>query len=147
MSFNGAARVRLAETTEAQLWAETVARGFMPEGELPQSLLDLMITSVNSGAGRFFFADINGQVAGGGMLTIHDGIASLGGASTLPDFRNRGAQTALVRARLAFAAEQGCELAMVTTLPGTISQRHAERQGFRGVSARSKLQLPVAASR
>jgi GNAT superfamily N-acetyltransferase len=98
-----------------------------------------MITSLHSAVGAYFLAEINGQVAGGGVLTMHENIASLGGASTLPAFRNRGAQTALLRARLAFAAEHGCEVAMVTTLPGSTSHRNVERQGFRVVYTRSKL--------
>jgi GNAT superfamily N-acetyltransferase len=138
LSFNSAARIRHPETHEARLWAETVARGFMPEGELPQTMINLMITSLHSAAGAFFLAEIDEQIAGGGVLIMHDGVASLGGASTLPAFRNRGAQTALLRARLAFAAKHGCETAMVTTLPGSTSQRNAERQGFRVVYTRTK---------
>lgn len=140
LSFNDAVHVRQPETHEARLWAETVARGFIPEGELPQAMIDLMITSLHSAVGAYFLAEIDGQTAGGGVLTMHDGVASLGGASTLPAFRNRGAQTALLRARLAFGAERGCEVAMVTTLPGSTSQRNVERQGFRVVYTRSKLQ-------
>lgn len=143
-SCDGALRIRHPEAHEARLWAETVARGFITEGELPQSLIDLMITSLHSAAGAFFLAEIDGQAAGGGMLAMRDGVASLGGASTLPAFRNRGVQTALLRARLAFAARQGCEIVMVTTLPGTTSQRNVERQGCRVVYTRSKLQWPVA---
>lgn len=138
-SFAGGVRIRQTERHEAPMWAETVARGFMPEGELPQMIIDLFTTSLDSAAGAYFLAEIDGQIAGGGMLTIREGVASLGGAATLTGFRGRGAQTALLRARLAFAAEQGCEIAMVTTMPGTISQRNAERQGFRVVYTRSKL--------
>jgi GNAT superfamily N-acetyltransferase len=144
LSLNSAVHVRQPEAHEARLWAETVARGFMPEGEVSQMLVDLMHTSLHSGIGAYFLAEVDGQIAGGGVLTMHDGVASLGGASTLPAFRNRGAQTALLRARLAFAAEQGCEVVMVTTLPGSTSQRNVERQGFRVVYTRSKLQLSVA---
>jgi len=102
-------------------------------------MIDLMTASLHSALGAYFLAEVDGQVAGGGVLVMHDGVASLGGASTLPGFRNRGAQTALLRARLAFAAQQGCEIAMVTTLPGSTSQRNVERQGFRVVYTRSKL--------
>ena len=138
-SFDGAVRVRRPEPHEGRLWAETVARGFMPEGELSQTLVDVMATLAHSAAGAYFLAEVDGQAIGGGALIMHEGVASLGGASTLPAFRNRGAQTALLRARLAFAAEQGCELVMVTTMPGTASQRNVERQGFRVVYTRSKL--------
>jgi GNAT superfamily N-acetyltransferase len=139
MTSDGEVRVRHPEPHEARRWAETVARGFFPEGELPPGMIDLFITSLNSATGTFFLAEIDGEIIGGGVLTMHGGVASCGGASTLPAFRGRGAQTALLRARLKFAAEHGCDLAMVTTMPGTTSQRNAERQGFRVVYTRSKL--------
>lgn len=142
-SFDGVVSVRHPEPHEAHQWAEAVARGFIPEGELPQSLIDLFITSLNSKTGVYFLAEIDGQIAGGGVLVMHNGVASFGGASTLPAFRNRGAQTALMRARLAYAVEHSCGLAMVTTMPGTASQRNAERRGFRVVYTRSKLNKPV----
>ncbi len=47
----------------------------------------------------------------------------MSGAATLPDFRRRGVQSALVARRLADAAAAGCELATVTTQPGSKSQR------------------------
>ena len=141
---DGAVRVRHPESHEARVWAETVARGFFPEGELPPGMVDLFITSLHSATGTFFLAEMDGEIIGGGVLTMHEGVASCGGASTLPAFRGRGAQTALLKARLRYAAEKGCDLAMVTTMPGTTSQRNAERQGFRVVYTRSKLQLPVA---
>ena len=139
-SFEGAVRVRQTEAREADAWAEAVARGFIGEGEPSPMMIELFSTSLASRAGAYFLAEIDGQIAGGGMVTVHDGVASLGGASTLPAFRNRGAQSALLRARLTYAAEQGCEIAMVTTLPGSTSQRNVERQGFRVVYTRTKLQ-------
>ena len=56
-------------------------------------------------------------------------IAQFTGAATLPAHRRRGVQTALLAARLA-AAAAGCDLAVITTAPGTRSQRNAQRQGF-----------------
>jgi GNAT superfamily N-acetyltransferase len=51
-------------------------------------------------------------------------------ADTLPAFRSRGIHTALVHARLAAAREAGCDLAMVHTRPGAVSQRNILRAGF-----------------
>ncbi|HEY7185656.1 MAG TPA: hypothetical protein VH436_03865, partial [Vicinamibacterales bacterium] len=58
----------------------------------------------------------------------------------IPAARRQGAQRELLRARLAFAAAGGIELAMVVTQPGSASQRTAERQGFRPVYTRVKWQ-------
>jgi GNAT superfamily N-acetyltransferase len=54
----------------------------------------------------------------------------LGGAATLPEFRCRGVQRALIESRLAVATRAGCELAVVTADPGSSSGRNAERTGF-----------------
>jgi GNAT superfamily N-acetyltransferase len=58
-------------------------------------------------------------------------MAAFFGASTLPEFRNRGLQSALLQARLNLACEAGCDLAVIVTRPGSVSQRNAERAGFR----------------
>ena len=69
---------------------------------------------------------------------IHEGVALLAGASTIPSARNRGAQRALLEARLRHAASQGCDLAMMGASPGSTSQKNAERQGFRIAYTRIK---------
>jgi hypothetical protein len=74
-------------------------------------------------------------------MSICEGVALLAGASTVPEARKQGAQLALLDSRLSYAAENGCDLAMMCTLPGTASQRNAERQGFRIAYTRIKWQL------
>ncbi|HEX7938093.1 MAG TPA: hypothetical protein VF483_03820, partial [Gemmatimonadaceae bacterium] len=73
-----------------------------------------------------------------GVVNLHEDIALFGGACTIPTARKKGAQTALLRARLKFAAQHGADLAMVVTQPGSASQRNALRQGFRPVYTRAK---------
>jgi len=73
-------------------------------------------------------------------LAIHDGVALLAGASTDPAFRGRGAQAALLSERLRHATAAGCDLAMMGALPGSASQRNAERQGFQIAYTRIKWQ-------
>jgi GNAT superfamily N-acetyltransferase len=72
---------------------------------------------------------------------MHDGVAILAGASTVPEFRCRGLQAALLHARLEHAARAGCDLAMMAALPGSGSQRNAERRGFRIAYTRTKWAL------
>jgi hypothetical protein len=50
----------------------------------------------------------------------------------------QGAQASLLESRLRYAAEQGCDIAMMCALPGSASQRNAERQGFRIAYTRIK---------
>ncbi len=63
-------------------------------------------------------------------MRVADGLAQLTGAATRPAHRRRGVQSALLAARLREAAEWGCDLAVVTVLPGSKSQQNAQRRGF-----------------
>ena len=67
---------------------------------------------------------------GGGALEIHEGVASLMAAGTLPQYRRQGVQMALIQARLAAANAADCDLAMIHTTPGAASQRNVLRAGF-----------------
>ncbi|HEY3004161.1 MAG TPA: GNAT family N-acetyltransferase [Kribbellaceae bacterium] len=58
------------------------------------------------------------------------GVAQLTGAATAPAHRRRGIQTALLAARLADATAAGCDVAVVTTQPGSKSQQNVQRRGF-----------------
>ena len=69
-------------------------------------------------------------------------MALLGGASTIPEARRQGAQLALLESRLRYAAQNGCDLAMMCAAPGSASQRNAERHGFRIAYTRIKWRLP-----
>ncbi len=73
-----------------------------------------------------------------GSLGVHDGVALLAGASTIPSARGRGAQSVLLARRLVDARARGCELAMIVASVGTQSQRNAERSGFGVAYTRTK---------
>ena len=79
---------------------------------------------------RRYSAYVAGHLAGVASLRIVDALAQLCGAATLPAFRRRGVQTMLLRRRLADAVHAGCELAVMTTQPGSKSQENGHRQGF-----------------
>jgi GNAT superfamily N-acetyltransferase len=84
----------------------------------------------------------NGDVAGAAGMRIADGVAQLCGAATLPAHRRQGVQTALLRYRLADAAGAGCDIAVVTTQPGSVSQQNVQRQGFELLYTRAILIKP-----
>jgi GNAT superfamily N-acetyltransferase len=81
-----------------------------------------------------FAATVDGKVAGtAGMSLIETPsglLAHLYIASTLPAYRGRGIQLALLHARLAAARDAGCMLASVTARPANTSARNTERAGF-----------------
>jgi ribosomal protein S18 acetylase RimI-like enzyme len=88
---------------------------------------------------RGYVARVDGAIAGGGALRIDGDIAQFSGAGTLPAFRRRGVQTALLRARLADAAAAGCTVGVVVTQPGSKSQQNVQRGGFGLLYARQLL--------
>ncbi|MEK6325363.1 MAG: GNAT family N-acetyltransferase [Acidobacteriota bacterium] len=134
----GDVRVRRPAIDEVESYSLLVAKCFFENTEITPEYLDIIASPFHAAGAFFFIAEVEGVPAGGGMMSIHQGVASLGGTGTLPEFRNRGAQKALLLARLAEAAESGCDLAMVAANPGSGSQRNVERLGFRVVYTRTK---------
>lgn len=136
-------QVRRVGPEEADLWAQVSADGWSSESsEIAGFVLEMGQVSARSEGTHCFLAELDGAPAAAGGLYIGDGVALLAGASTLPAKRGRGAQRALLQARLGFAAEQGCDLVMIGASPGSASQRNAERQGFRIAYTRIKWHLP-----
>ena len=84
---------------------------------------------------RLYAARLNGIiVATAGMSILETAgtpVAHLYIASTLPAYRSRGLQLALLKARLVAARQAGCILASVTARPENASARNAERAGFK----------------
>lgn len=134
-------RVRLVGTGDHDLWAQTAVRGWSEFPELEDFILGLATLQDARTTAYSFLAELNGQPIATGAMSICEGVALLAGASTVPEARKQGAQLALLDTRLRFAADQGCDIAMMCALPGTASQRNAERQGFRIAYTRIKWQL------
>jgi GNAT superfamily N-acetyltransferase len=134
-------QVRLVDDDGHESWADTSARGWSEYPELAGFMRDLgRITARRRDAHRFL-AEIDGVPVAAGLLSMRNDIALLAGASTIPEWRRRGAQLALLHARLRYAAANGCTIAMMCALPGSGSQRNAERHGFRVVYTRLKWRL------
>ena len=78
---------------------------------------------------RLYVAELDGVPAAAGVLVLDGEIGCLAGASTLPAFRGRGCQTALIRRRLSDAAAARCrEVCSLTANPA--SRRNLERCGL-----------------
>ncbi len=126
--------IRRVGPEDVAIWAPTIARGFegLQPGTRPGRMeLTLAEVALNIEFAESYLAEVDGAAAGGGSLAIHDGIATCFGDATLPEFRGRGVQSALLRHRLARGAEAGCDLAASGAAPGSGSQRNMERLGFR----------------
>ncbi|HEU4888215.1 MAG TPA: GNAT family N-acetyltransferase [Thermoanaerobaculia bacterium] len=133
----GRVRARVATADEIALWSDVAAEGWREFG-VSDFVRDIGQISASSEGMTVFLAELDGRAIGTGAVGIHDGVAILAGASTIPEARKQGAQRALLNARLAYAAQHGCDLAMMAAAPGSASQRNAERQGFRIAYTRIK---------
>lgn len=134
-------QVRLIQPGEEGLWAQTAARGWSESPELTELILEMGQISAHATNALCFLAELDGEPIAAGSLNLWEGVALLAGASTIPEARKQGAQAALLESRLRYAAQQGCDLAMMGAQPGSASQRNAERQGFRIAYTRIKWQL------
>jgi GNAT superfamily N-acetyltransferase len=139
--------VRLAGEQQLDAWIDVVSTGFATPDEqgvplsedFPREIVERAERDLVAAGARTYLALRGGVVVGGGGLRITDGVAQLVGAATAPQHRRRGVQTALLAARLVDAAAQGCDVAVVTTAPGSKSQQNVARQGFHLLYTRAVL--------
>ena len=136
-----ALRVRIAGPGEKETWARIATEGWSESKEYAHLIEGLMRVHLANREALHFLADVDGEPAAAGAMFLHDGVGLLAGASTIPRLRRHGAQSALLEARLAYAREHGCEVAMMGAAPGSGSQRNAERAGFRIAYTRLKWRL------
>ena len=133
--------ISVAESPAAEraAWLELVVTAFaspdaqgVPSHEsFPRDELERVMDDMAEAEGfERYLARRAGGPAGGAALRVFDGVAQLCGAATLPAQRRRGVQGALLDARLESAGRSGCDVAVVTTQPGSKSQENVQRRGF-----------------
>jgi GNAT superfamily N-acetyltransferase len=134
--------VRMTGPEEAALWAEVSARGWaLQNPELLEFMKEFGALSAAREHSPCFLAEIDGVPGAAAVLCIHDGVALFAGAATVPEMRRRGLQGALLQERMRYAADHGCDLAVMVAEAGSNSQRNAERKGFRIAYTRTKWRL------
>jgi GNAT superfamily N-acetyltransferase len=134
--------VRRIGESEIDLWARVAADGWASESAELAAVVEGFGKVIGLARGAHcFLAFREGQPIAAASLVLNSDVALLAGASTVPEYRQQGAQHALLEARLGFAAAQGAGLAMMVAAPGSGSQRNAERHGFRVAYTRAKWQL------
>ena len=133
-------KVRLRSESEKEIWSNTALLGWSEFEEVIEFMKDMGKVHERSES-LGFLAELDNQPIATGMMSMCEGVALLAGASTIPEARRQGAQNALLEGRLRYAAEQGCDIAMMAALPGSASQRNAERNGFRIAYTRIKWRL------
>jgi GNAT superfamily N-acetyltransferase len=134
--------VRVIGTDEADLWSSISARGWTAEHpELEAMVREFGGLCAARDGSPCFLAELDGVPGAAGAMSMYEGVALFGGASTIPEMRRRGLQAALLEERMRHAAKAGCDVAMMVTEAGSNSQRNAERKGFRIAYTRMKWRL------
>lgn len=139
--------IRRGNADDIDAWVDAVVEGFAhpdDEGvpsheEFPRDVVERAERDFEKAGATPYVAVCDGMVAGGGSVRLTDGVAQLTGAATVPACRRRGVQTALLATRLLDAATAGCDIAVVTTAPGSTSQKNVQRRGFHLLYTRAVL--------
>ena len=128
------------------VWLRVVATGFVagdgpapvggpPAPDLLDRIAGVMRSFVHSDFERLLVWS-DGEPAGAGCAYVMDGVCLIAGTSTLPEFRRRGVQHAVV-AHALNAAVGRAQFATASVDPGSISQRTFERFGFQVIYTRA----------
>lgn len=117
--------------------ASTITRGFT-EGVDNANLDYVFNIYLNMENNKHYYTVINNQIVGGGFIYCHNNWGMLCGASTLPDFRRRGVQTKLIKARVKFAVERGVNTICVITENNSASEKSMLKMGFVKLTERKK---------
>jgi GNAT superfamily N-acetyltransferase len=135
------ANLRDGRREEAETLAAIVERCFFPEGDYPEGFRSMLSPLYRFDGALSFVAEIDGApvACAAGLIIPERRIVALFGAGTLPDFRRRGLQTALLLRRMEAARKAECEFAVIVTQGGTTSMRNAERLGFRVAYSKATL--------
>ena len=124
-------RVEPAGAENAPAFAETFVRGYVTPG----FFRDWLARIPGRAGWHCFLAYDGGEPAGAGALFVAGTVGWLGIAATLPEHRRKGAQGAILAARIEAAAAAGCEAVVTETgalLEGrpAASHRNIVRAGF-----------------
>jgi GNAT superfamily N-acetyltransferase len=122
------ARVREARPEEAGEFADVLLRGHGAPDDASRAHI---VAWAQRDDARMYVAEVDGRIGAAGALVLHDDVAYLANASTLPDCRGRGLQTGLIAARIDAAARAGLPLVSSQAAWSSPSQRNLERAGLR----------------
>ena len=139
--------IRPTESDEdLRLWQETSATGWGHTTTDARRASDAFAAAAHALDNEHMvvaFDPLDGRPLGCASMTVREGVAMLGGMSTIPAERRRGVQSALIRYRLTVARRLGCDLAVTTAARGGASERNLRRHGFDPTETIQRFSLPA----
>lgn len=113
------------------LMADIYAAGFNLPAKSQPVMKDSLKALFDSPTTRFYGAQINDKLVAIGLLFMSDSVGYLASTTTLPQYRNRGCQMALIHQRISEAALEQCSMIVAHANFGSASQRNLEKAGLR----------------
>lgn len=116
---------------DAPIYARTLNIGF---GEAEDCALGRAFARKIGDDGWYhYLAVVDGTPGAAAALFVQDGVADCFVASTMPQARRRGAQTALINQRLADGQAAGCDIATAQSVVDNSSPRNFARRAFQPI--------------
>lgn len=122
--------IRKLKSNEFDTFAEIYTKGFEMPSFLKSGIAQNNEILYNIKNWTFYLASYENEPAGIGVLFIKDRIATLAAAATLPTYRNKGIQSALIKYRIYQAYLQNCDLIVGQAKFGSVSQNNMEKAGL-----------------
>lgn len=128
---NSAIEIRALHRDEFQTFADIYTQGFQMPSFLLEGVAQNNAVLYSLPEWTFYLALVDHEPAGVGVLFCNEKGGNLAAASTLPTFRQKGVQSALIQQRIQHAQEIGCKWIVGQASYGSVSQRNMERAGMR----------------
>jgi hypothetical protein len=135
-SFPDAAdpRLRLATADDRETFARVLNVGYEVDEDSVRGRI--FASTIGLPGWSHYLVDYDGEPGSASVLYVTEGVAQLFVATTIPAFRGRGGQRALIQRRLADGQAAGCDLATSQTVIDNASPRNMARQGFQELHLR-----------
>ncbi|RPF55295.1 GNAT family N-acetyltransferase [Aquisalibacillus elongatus] len=116
---------------EFDTFAEIYTKGFQMPSFLKNGVEQNNEILYNNTDWTFYLASYESEPVGVGTLFTNNGVASLAAATTVPNFRNKGIHSALIKHRIYQAKLRKCDLIVGQANFGSVSQNNMERAGMK----------------
>ena len=128
---------RILVASDLEAWIHASVAGFAARRNVAHDDTVARILASNPDA-IVLEAHENGTVVATAVMTVRGECAALIAGSTLPAYRHRGWQAAMIRDRIARARDAGAQIVYAAAAPGSISERNFHRCGFTTIYTRAR---------
>lgn len=138
---NFCSNVKVTDNSNIGQVVKIITKGFT-EGIENEKLQNLFHRYYEIDNIKCFHYKLDDKIVGGGFVSLSENFVVLRGASTLVDFRRRGIQTELIKARINYGLQTNRNSAIVVVLENSPSEKNYFKNGFVKFSERSKYHKP-----